>query len=606
MILFFLALFPMMASAQKKSSLPAAPVLPPVALENCESVVREPAARLWKCSGLKVLVLQGTPEEKAEAHGRLVGHQLSAETLDLFADAPLLSVKESPVLNFFAEAALHLWTRVMDRGAPDSYFREVDAYAKGVGIKSIRARRALVAPDTSVYAWSMLEKPFFRPPGFACTSGMWTDGKGHTVVGRNLDFGGVGAFDKNPLMVVSLPKEGSGELRHLIFGSDGLPFGGITGVNEAGLSFAIHQNYTRDAVTGGTPMPYIGELVLRKARTLEEATQIIEDHRPGPLWTFVLVETATGRARIIEASKKHFTVRDSTDGVVAQTNHSHLVATQADELIDLGTKRNSELRYDLVQQALRANDSTPFLRMARVLAHHAEASGELSIHDDVIKPLTIQTYLAERTAQGRLKIHLSFDPAPTSSGRFAGFDVETLWGALGVEALVAEVSSPTQTSAAVRLKQEQSARSFGASERPDGAEKALEEITTQTSVGALLAKSLLAMQLEKPAMALDYVSQARARDLTSLSAHMRQAFDWVEIAALVKKKETAKSMTRAREILAAGPVADPGFAHLLNQVIAERGVSSKATDLSFDYFSGYIAARPLPPGEWSRIASPAK
>lgn len=602
MIFVLVALLPAALSAQPKKAAPM-----PFTPTGCESVLREENLRLWSCAGLKVLVLRGSPQARAEAHGRLVGRQLSVETLDFFADSPLASLRDRPFLRFFAEAALHLWTRLMDRGAPDSYFREVEAYAKGAGISLMRARRALVAPDTAVYAWSMLEKPFFRPPGFACTSGVWTDGKGQAVVGRNLDFGGVGAFDKNPLLVVSLPEPGAGsDLRHLIFGSDGLPFGGITGINEAGLSFAIHQNYTRDAVTGGVPMPYIGELVLRKARTLEEATQLIKDHRPGPLWTFVLVETATGRARAIEASKKHFVVRDGTDSVFAQTNHSHVIETRADELIDIGTKRNSEFRYDLVRRILAGTDASPLERMARALAHQADPRGELSIHDDVIKPLTIQTYLAERDLNGKTKVHLSFDPAPTASGRFAGFDLETLWGALGAETLSAEISSPSGTPAERRARQEQGARAFAASERPGGGAEALRELAEQTAPGALLARSLLALQEKQPNLALELVARARTAGFSGLPIYLRQAFDWVELSALVNEKDLTKARALSKEILGRGQILDPGLAYLANQLVAERGLSSGATGITFDFFSGYIAGRPIPPEDWSRLSLPAR
>lgn len=602
MILILVALLPIAVAAQTKK-LQAVSSTP----TGCESLLREDDLRLWSCAGLKVLVLRGSPERQAEAHGKLVGRQLSAETLDFFADSPLLAVKDRPVLRFFAETALHLWTRLMDRGAPDAYFRELEAYAKGAGIPLMRARRALVAPDTAVYAWSMLEKPFFRAPGFACTSGMWTDGKGRTVVGRNLDFGGVGAFDKNPLLVVSLPgPEAKGELRHLIFGSDGLPFGGITGINEAGLSFAIHQNYTRDAVTGGVPMPYIGELVLRRARTLEEATQLIKDHRPGPLWTFVLVETATGRARAIEASKKHFVIRDGADSVFAQTNHSHDIETRSDELIDIGTKRNSEFRYDLVRRVLAGTDASAFERMARALAHQADPTGELSIHDDVIKPLTIQTYLAERSLDGKTKVHLSFDPAPTASGRFAGFELETLWGALGAETLIAQVSSPSGTPTERRVRQEEGARAFAASERPEGALEALRELASQTAPGALLARSVLALQSKQPNLALELVAQARSGSFSALPLYLRQAFDWVELSALVNEKDLTKAQARAKEILARGQLLDPGLAYLANQLVAERRLSSGTTDIGFDFFSGYIAGRPVPPEDWSRLSLPAR
>ena len=38
-----------------------------------------------------------------------------------------------------------------------------------------------------------------------------------------------------------LPPSGSSEAKHIAIGAEGLPVSSITGVNEAGITFAVHQ-----------------------------------------------------------------------------------------------------------------------------------------------------------------------------------------------------------------------------------------------------------------------------------------------------------------------------------------------------------------------------
>ena len=145
-------------------------------------------------------------------------------------------------------------------------------------------------------------------------------------------------------MIVTAPPAESGELRHAVFGADGLLFGGITGVNEAGIAFAVQQNYSRDGGLFGVPMTFIGELVLRKARSLSEAETLLRELRPAALWTFVVADLKSGETMAVESSSRHFASRRMENGKFVQTNHLMHEETRPDEFLSVGTKTNSIYR----------------------------------------------------------------------------------------------------------------------------------------------------------------------------------------------------------------------------------------------------------------------
>lgn len=572
----------------------------PTLAAPCTSLIQQENLRLWSCDRTKVLVVKGTPEQKAEAHGRLLGKELSKAPFDQFADLLLSGVKDSPVAHWFADKALGVWTWLYDRKAPESYHKELKALAAGAGIPANRARRALMFPDTALFYWSMLEGPFAH---LGCSSAARKFPDGRFASGRNLDFMGVGAFDEHQLMIVSLPAEGSQELKHLIFGADGMPFGGLTGMNEAGISFTVHQNYTRDANLGGVPMPYIGELVLREAKTLDEAVEIIKKNRPGPLWTFILTDLKAGVVRAIEVSQKHFSVREMEDGMFAQSNHSFHEAVRADELIDVGTKTNSVWRTEramaLMKEAKASVDGAEL--MAKFLAEAREDNGEMAIHEEVIKPLTIQSVILERKTNGEIEASLSMDGAPTSSGRFATFSVEKLWGALSSEKLEAQIRNLSGTSAARRAKQVATAKAFAASMEPDGIPKALKILEEQTSTSALLVRSIYQRKQDRADESLKLVEQARAgKSFAKEPKYIKQAFDWVELASLYKLRRHDEEKVKAKAILASGPI-DPHLKTFAEDLAAGRGPNKEEADLDFDFFSGYISELPAKPEFWKGL-----
>jgi hypothetical protein len=75
----------------------------------------------------------------------------------------------------------------------------------------------------------------------------------------------------------------------------GVPMGGITAMNEAGLTLTVHQHmFTDRARLGGMPIGIVGDIVMRKAESLDDAEAILREQTPIGCWTYVV---ADGRRR---------------------------------------------------------------------------------------------------------------------------------------------------------------------------------------------------------------------------------------------------------------------------------------------------------------------
>lgn len=291
----------------------------------CETRVDRPGVRVQRCAGVSVVRLSGTPLERASAFGGLVreGH-LSGEVLRYFTHKVTDTIDaEAGLLAAPLRLAYQQLVRLFHRRAPVPLAEEVDVMSAALGEDPIVLRRGLSLPDTGVLVQGLGSHPWLRAlPTMGCTSVATKTAQGAFTYGRNLDFAGVGVWDKHPMLLAIEPAPGSAELRHLVIGADGLLFGGITGVNERGITFAVHQNYSTDIGVNGVPMVLIGELVLRGARTLDEAVAILRAHRPAILWTFVLTDLRSGEARAVESSSRHFLERRMSGPSFAQTNHA--------------------------------------------------------------------------------------------------------------------------------------------------------------------------------------------------------------------------------------------------------------------------------------------
>jgi hypothetical protein len=278
---------------------------------------------------IPVMHLEGTIEEVARQHGLLAArHPGGRDTLAYLAgvvDHKLASnprLAKHPVLRGAAKWVYrHFIRNPMVDHLPERYLNAYAEYAKAAGVPEDEVLDALVLPDAALRLVSLLyntEAAPMLPDSFGCTSIIWNAGPESVLHGRNLDYDGVGYWDKNQVIMHVIPSSADG-LAYVAVAALGVHAPGITAFNETGLTLAMHQLTFNDSRSNGTPMPVIAAEIIRNARTIDDAIAIIRGFPRAGGWAYVLSQ---GRDRaVVEASASDVAIRRSSEPFFFQTNH---------------------------------------------------------------------------------------------------------------------------------------------------------------------------------------------------------------------------------------------------------------------------------------------
>ncbi len=226
--------------------------------------------------------------------------------------------------------------------------------AEVAGIPEKEVLQALVLPDLMPLIPSLLARFFpgrFVDPvetlRFGCSS-FYSPKTG--LVGRNLDFPGVGYWDRFPVIQHTQPTTG---LHYISFTTAGVPLGGITGINEAGLYVAVHQHFCKRGSLSGS-LPFIlGEQLLNQAQSLQGALDILDKAKLGGGWAFILVEGTTGKAAVWEGAPGAQGLLRATDKVLA---HSNYFETATCKTLEYAT--SARMNWDNHARAARLREKT--------------------------------------------------------------------------------------------------------------------------------------------------------------------------------------------------------------------------------------------------------
>lgn len=563
--------------------------------EECELLSVDARHELRNCGGVRVVHLMGSPDQRAETFGQMIREQkLSRRLLDYFSNRVLNDVPEgfqwlaTPLLNWYA----HKWIS----GVPTPWAKEIEAMAKGLEQPVETLERALTLPDLANHlnAYS-LDWPLKELPPMGCTSAARRNSDGSFVYGRNLDFSSVGLWDARPLMVVHMPEANSKELRHIAIGSDGVLFAGITGVNEAGITLAVHQNYTQTK-SFGIPMFFLGEMLLREVSNLDAAKAFFEKYRPGTNWTFVVTDLRLGEAIAIEASPEGVNVRPMDGDRFAQTNH--LDGKTNVELIRPATLWNSRFRMEKAMALLKGDVSPSGWTsdsIYHLLAFRSDLGGELSGYRDIIKPHTIQTAVFERKSDGEWQLNLSRDPAPTASGSFVRWNIASLLQPEeATRNLSFESHQGTTTSPEIRKNQEANSTAFRQSfdERNDDA--ALATIAKQSSVGAKLFRAIVDLKEKRYSEAYSGAEAALKEIEADTDLFLvKEGLTRVMINASVGLEQYSHAKELARQALGAGTTSSEllDTARILE---SSKSLPLRLRVLHYDFFSGNLRTKAAP------------
>lgn len=255
-----------------------------------------------RVEGLHVIKLVGTPYEMGRQHGELLREAIPAGPIPYYRTylermmgrqgwGPLSPIAWPLIQRFVGD-------RVAQAMPP--YARDaIRGLAEGAGIPHEELLAGCSLPDALVWvAARVMQLKGVGPAmhhrlalGLGCTSAIaWGDATrdGKLLHARNFDYHGVDVWPRSAAVVFHEPREGQ---RYVSVAAAGVLMGGITAMNEAGLTLTVHQHMFTDRTRlGGTPIGCVGDVIMREARSLDDAERILRSHRPIGCWTYLVTD----------------------------------------------------------------------------------------------------------------------------------------------------------------------------------------------------------------------------------------------------------------------------------------------------------------------------
>ncbi len=390
-------------------------------------------ATLRHVEGLRVLTLRGSFHEMGRQHGTLLADDVRRGPIPYYRH-----FIEKILRNGMPAALAPLAWKALQRGVggrvaralPDFARETVQGLAEGAGIPYEEMLEGCTMPDAMVWLASRLIQLRRVGPavhhrlalGIGCTSAVaWGDATrdGKLYHARNFDYHGVSSWPSTAAVVFHEPERGQ---RYVSVSAAGVALGGITAMNESGLSLTVHQHMFTDRVRlGGTPIGTVGDQVMREARSLEDAERILAEQRPIGCWTYVVTCGRTKRVLCWEENpERHAALRRGPGGGTFAYANIYLDRELGDTERNLyGTYwRHNHGRYVRAQALLdEGRGRHDQASLGGILADTGDPRCRL--RDSIAMVLTVGSVVF-RPEDGVLWV--ATGEAPTSHGTFVPFD----------------------------------------------------------------------------------------------------------------------------------------------------------------------------------------
>ncbi len=396
---------------------------------------------------IRVIHVRGNPFQVGAQHAQLVGGEMDQGMTAFYSGfwRRMLAFKGGSV---FDRAALKVAAQVIDRGLagvlrrnlPLSVMQLLRGVSQGDSARLNTLMTSTVLPDLMPILLSLSVQlrphsvipaavsPFVpaAPIRFGCSS--FFSNEGPLIHGRNLDFPGVGYWDRFPLIQMTDTRKG---MRYIGFTTSGVPLCGITGVNEEQVSVSLHQHYCREYSFGGVPPFVIAEQILAQARNLDDALNILRGSRVSAAWAFLVGDGKARDAFLFECHPRKSGIIRLKDrgGVLAHTNFF-----QTAECSPSGYAASARMNWDnsvrkqRLEENVRKGGLTP-ASACQFLSEHVDGvfghekminrtvSQVYNVCSVVLDLTSMQAWIAEGDCPIHLRHYAHFDLGEIFSGR---------------------------------------------------------------------------------------------------------------------------------------------------------------------------------------------
>lgn len=402
---------------------------PPITSTSAQGAA---APALSRHAGIHVLRVAGDDYEMGHQHGVALRDAIGRGPLPYFERyvEKLLAGGAGPTAGRALARALSATVgRRIARGFPEHTRRALDGLADGAGLDKKQLLGAVTMPESYLYVLGQLlkvKRPRLAPrhgvPMMGCTSAIAWGGAtktGALLHGRNFDYQGVGAWDREQAVVFHRPKDGQ---PYVAVSAAGILFGGITAMNAAGLSLVVHQHMGSDALQlGGTPIGVTGDLIMRHARSLDDAQRILDDDRPSGCWTYNIASAREGAVLCYETTPRRHAAHRFTNELFAYSNFflDRDLAGTEHELYP-AQWRNNLARFQRASALLEAERGRIDANtIARILGDAGDGCG---VENAIRMIMTVASVVFE---PGAGIVYVATGRAPVSKRDYVAFDLAT-------------------------------------------------------------------------------------------------------------------------------------------------------------------------------------
>lgn len=387
-----------------------------------------------RVEGLHVLKVQGSFYEMGRQHGELLREWVGQGPLPYYRtylERLVRTARMGPLADLVWPVLRRMVGRRVAAGLTDYAHETLRGLSDGSGLRWQDVLDACTMPDALLWAASRVMKLRRIGPamhhrlqlGLGCTSAIaWGDATrdGRLLHARNFDYHGVASWTRTAAVVFHEPARGQ---RYVSVAAAGIPLGGATAMNEAGLTLTVHQHmFTDRAALGGTPVGLVGDEVMREASSLDEAEAILSRQRPIGCWTYLVTD---GRRREVLCWEEDPGLRarrrlGGEGGTFGYTNIYLDPALGKTERALYGSYwRHNAGRYRRAHEALQARrgEHDP-ATMAGVLADPGDPGCRIS--ESIAMLMTVGSVVF-RPEDGAFWV--ATGEAPTSHGTFVPFDL---------------------------------------------------------------------------------------------------------------------------------------------------------------------------------------
>ncbi|MBL7543770.1 MAG: hypothetical protein JNL11_08130 [Bdellovibrionaceae bacterium] len=340
-------------------------------------------SNLYYFNGIYVLDLHGTREDMMRAHGYFAGKNVKSHSpLQFFSEVmdKTLQEKMNTVGARVVSQTLDVLLK-MKMSSEDE--RAYKAFAQGMGVSSQQVFKALYYPDFGEMLAAInysKNKTFMDIPELGCSTFIVPQSSQNSgmIFGRNLEFGGVGLFDRYPAIIYLHPTDVKDQ-PYIQLTALGVP-GTHTAYNQSGIMISLHQLTANQMRPTGDLILNVVDEVARRAKTLAEAKQLIESKKFTTPWKIMVASEKENSGFVVDVSPRGEFFVDMAAHGIGETNHTHAAELKKDEFFSsYNYIHSSVMRRTLMQNTLKNNSVTDVESAIKLLTSRQDSDGNLRL-----------------------------------------------------------------------------------------------------------------------------------------------------------------------------------------------------------------------------------